>query len=147
MKRIPLLLFVLVLPWHTCRGELEDIKCMSRQSYRRSLQHLIEDDQDVFHIISTDNGGADHKDNYDFVRGSNWNRAIGSKFDHINCYQVGKLKCTKAVAISILLGSYSCSKDHPKHKKYLGPSAAELYKLGEEVMRDLRARRRSRDEL
>ena len=37
-EKIPLLLFVLVLPWHICFCELEDIKFMSRQSYRRSLQ-------------------------------------------------------------------------------------------------------------
>ena len=119
-------------------------KCTSRAAYRKRLGSLIESDQDVFHIVATANGGADHEDNYDFARGASWNRAIGSSADHLNCYLVGVIKCNKAVAISKLIGSHSCSKNHPHHKKYQGKSAAELYKQGEAALRDLRAEARSR---
>lgn len=120
-------------------------ECFSRQAYRKWLGTLIERDQDVFHIIATANGGADHPDNYDFARGSSWNRAIGRRFDDINCYQVGKIKCAKAVRISQLLGSHSCSNHHPKQKKYTGRTAMELYVQGEAAMRDLRAKRRKEE--
>ncbi len=94
----------------------------------------MEQDQDVFHIIASANGGADHPDNYDFVRGRAWNIAIGNKFDDINCYMVGKSKCMKAVAISKV-------KANSKGKVYQGPSAQKLYTMGESAMRDLRMAR------
>ena len=132
---------VLLLAWSSLA--LAQRNCVSRATYRKQLGALIEEDQDVFHIIATANGGADHPDNYDFAKGSTWNRAIGSNYDHVNCYQTGKIKCAKAVAISRRLGSYSCSTNHPKHKKYEGKGAEELYTLGEAALRDVRAKRRS----
>jgi hypothetical protein len=106
----------------------------------------IEADQDVFHIIASDNGGADHPENYDLVKGNGFNRAIGSKFDHINCFMAGKLKCEKAVTVSKTLGSHTPSAS--KHKRYSGKSAAELYKEGEAWFRDARAKmRQTRTEL
>lgn len=121
---------------------------MSKKTYRNKLKELIdiEDDQDVFHIIAIENGGADHKDNYDFVRGNSWNRAIKNFHDDINCYMAGKKKCQKAVAVSKELGSHTCSAKHPYHKKYSGPSAEELYRRGEALMRDLRANVRGNKE-
>ena len=78
------------------------------------------------------NGGADHADNYAFLMGSSFNRFIGNRFkekeegenrkekkrkkidiyiyidrfDHINCYIVGRSKARKAVEISVQLTSY-----------------------------------------
>lgn len=92
---------------------------------------MIEDDQDVFHIIASSNGGADHANNYDFARGQAWNRAIGSKFDHLNCYMAGKSKCQKAVLVSQQLGN--------GRTLYSGKSAEQLYKEGEAYMRTARA--------
>lgn len=103
---------------------------MTRGKYRKALLrlNLIEEDQDVFHVISTKNGGVDHTDNFHYAQNSSYNRAIGYKFDHVNCYLAGKVKAGKAVAVSRKLGGYS------------GPSASVLYKDGESFWRDARAR-------
>lgn len=139
-------LLLLLFPIAALCQPVSEADCVSMRTdtYRKKLGDLVEQDQDVFHIIAKANGGADHPDNYDFARGRAWNIAIGTKFDHINCYQAGKMKCEKAVAISKLWGSHACSKkDHPGHKKYDGPSAEELYKNGEALLRDLRAKART----
>ena len=104
----------------------------SRAAYRKLLKNagLLEDDQDVYHIISSENGGADHMDNYHYAQNGSWNRAIGANHDYINCFLAGKLKSEKAVVISRVQGSYD------------GPDAEELYKLGANAMRDLRAANR-----
>lgn len=86
---------------------------------------MVEDDQDVFHIISKKNGGADHTDNYHFVQNKHMNRAIGHKYDDLNCYLAGEAKAEKAVAISKQMCGYK------------GPSAVELYKQGEERFREM----------
>lgn len=118
-------------------------ECMSRKRYRTDLGAFIEWDQDVYHIISVANGGADHQDNYDLGKGYGWNRAIGANFDHINCFLAGRTKCEKAVAVSMRLGSHTCTPGHRKHKKYTGPSAAELYRRGEAAWRDFRTQQRA----
>jgi hypothetical protein len=79
----------------------------------------LESDVDVCHIISKKNGGADHPDNYDFVRGRSWNRMTSHKYDHVNCFLAGKESCQKAVVVSRVLGTYT------------GPDADELYEAGE----------------
>lgn len=73
---------------------------------------------DVGHIISRANGGADAVDNY-YWQGSGQNRMIGNVADHINCFNVGLPKCTRAVQASTTLAGYS------------GPDAATLYAQGE----------------
>jgi hypothetical protein len=99
---------------------------MSRSVYRERIERLfgkIEGDKDVCHIISKANGGADHPDNYDFVRGRSWNRMLGNRFDDVNCFLAGKEACRKAVDISKSLCDYS------------GPGADELYESGEQRMK------------
>lgn len=92
----------------------------------------IHPDQHVSHIIARAHGGADHPSNYDYVRGRAWNQMTQHRFDHIHCFLAGLSKCEKAVAISQELGSYT--ETHPKHKKYTGPSALELYTRGQAAM-------------
>lgn len=44
---------------------------VTRAQYARQLRAAgvkLESDQDVYHIISSENGGADHPDNYHFVQ-------------------------------------------------------------------------------
>lgn len=83
----------------------------------------MERDRDVTHIISVRNGGADHPDNYDFVRGRGWNRMARHEFDHVNCFLAGREKSQKAVDVSRVWGSYD------------GPSADALYDAGERAFR------------
>lgn len=90
-------------------------------------------DQDIFHIIAGANGGADHSDNYHFAQNRAFNRAIGDRYDHVNCYLVGLEKAKKAVLVSVQFSSYK------------GPSAEELYKKGEAFWRDRRSERRESD--
>jgi hypothetical protein len=127
-------------------GRAVEPKCVSKSSYRTKLKDLglVEVDQDVFHIIAGHHGGADHPDNYDFVRGRKWNQAISSNYDYINCYLAGETKCEKAVAISKQLGNFCDSKRSKNHKYYTGSSAAELHKLGEDALRDFRALERAK---
>jgi hypothetical protein len=125
-----LLLFLLLLLYMLMPSQ-------SRADYRKLLKGvgLLEDDQDVYHIISSENGGADHMDNYHYAQNGSWNRAIGANHDYINCFLAGKLKSEKAVAISRGQGN-------SKGKRYQGPDASVLYKLGEDAMRELRATNR-----
>lgn len=48
------------------------VMCMlqSRAQFRKLLQGLglVEEDQDVYHIIASDHGGADHVSNYHFLQ-------------------------------------------------------------------------------
>ena len=103
------------------------VRPISRYVYRKKIERLfgtpLETDVDVCHIISKKNGGADHPDNYDFLRGRTWNRMIQHNFDDVNCFLAGKEKCQKAVDISKKLNEYS------------GPSADELYSSGERAMK------------
>jgi len=92
---------------------------MQRAQYRQKLKKAGIDieGQDVGHIISKANGGADHQDNY-YTIGSHVNRAMGNRNDDLNCYFAGPAKCRKAVKISRLIGSYN------------GPGHEELYERG-----------------
>ena len=109
----------------------------SRNQYATFLRKsgLLEADQDVFHIIASANGGADHTHNYHFAQNQSWNRAIGSQHDFINCYIAGKIKAEKAVTISRSLGNGSIT--------YSGPDALALYKMGEDIMRTMRREHRN----
>lgn len=112
-----------------CHASLRTFRTMSRQTYRKRLEKTFGrpfesgSDQDVAHIISRKHGGADHPDNYDYVRGRRWNRMTQHRFDDINCFLAGRDKCQKAVDISKRLGTYD------------GPSADELYERGERLMK------------
>jgi len=111
---------------------------VTRAQYARMLRAsglVLESDQDVYHIISSENGGADHPDNYHFVQNRSWNRQIGANHDHINCFMSGLIKSQKAVAISRLLGNNS-------GKKYEGPSAEVLHAAGANAMRGVRVQER-----
>lgn len=98
---------------------------MSRATYRRHLARTIglERDRDVAHIISARNGGADHPDNYDYVRGRGWNRMARHEYDHVNCFLAGREKCQKAVDASRAFGTYE------------GPGAEDMYAAGEKAFR------------
>lgn len=103
------------------------VRPMSRYAYRKRIAKLfgtpLETDVDVCHIIAKKNGGADHPDNYDFLRGRTWNRMVGHSFDDVNCFLAGREKCQKAVDVSKTLNEYT------------GPSADELYDSGELAMK------------
>jgi len=81
---------------------------MTTAKFRRQLLAkglVIEDDQDVFHIIASANGGADHVDNYAFLGNSVLNIKLGCKNDDIVGWMTGLQKLKKAVAVSNLLGN------------------------------------------
>lgn len=105
---------------------------MTTKEYRKRLKELdlLEDDQDVFHIIAHSNGGAEHTDNYHYAQNKSFNRQIGNRFDALNCYLAGKEKASKAVAISRIFGTYN------------GPDADKLYVKGEAFFRDARKQKR-----
>lgn len=85
-------------------------KGMTRQQYRKFLvgaQGKEElEGQDVFHIIAESNGGANHPHNYLKTLSSSFNRSLGDKYDHFNCYLAGLLKTERAVTISKEIGNY-----------------------------------------
>ena len=102
------------------------VRTMPRHEYRKKIEQLfgkVDADRDVCHIIARANGGADHPDNYDFVRGRTWNRMTGHRFDDVNCFLAGKEACKKAVDISRTLCDYA------------GPGADALYESGERAMK------------
>lgn len=109
----------------------------SRDKYRRLLRKhgQLMDDQDVFHIIAKENGGADHVDNYHYAQNAALNRALGCRHDYLNAYLAGMQRAQAAVRVSQKYGN----KDG---KKYRGPSAEELYKKGEDAVRLIRMENR-----
>jgi hypothetical protein len=109
---------------------------MSRSAFRSRMEKAgrpLRPGQDVCHIISEANGGANHSDNY-FVASEAFNRSTGSRHDCLIAYIAGKDLAEKAVAISKAMMGYS------------GPTAAVLYCRGEEVFRMIRAESRNRNE-
>jgi len=106
--------------------------------------------QHVYHIISASNGGPDHTDNYLYALGGSFNIAIGDRFDHLNCFLAGKAKAQKAVAIAMKVANDSSKHGHidkrgkqrpttffeGRHKEIR--SADELYKMGQDLFRDMR---------
>jgi hypothetical protein len=85
--------------------------------------------QDVCHIISEANGGANHSDNF-FIAGEAFNRSTGNRHDQLIAYIAGREAAERAVVISRAMNGYS------------GPNAETLYKQGEEVFRAVRAENR-----
>ena len=112
--------------------------------------------QHVYHIISASNGGPDHTDNYLYALGGSFNIAIGDRFDHLNCFLAGKAKAQKAVAIAMKVANDSSMHGHidkrgkqrpttffeGRHKEIR--SADELYKMGQDLFRDMRQAARKR---
>eukprot|EP00898_Chlorokybus_atmophyticus_P004194 jgi/Chlat1/4776/Chrsp308S04733 len=108
---------------------------MSRKTYRSRLKAHgldVQQDQDILHIVSVDNGGADHTDNYWFAMGRALNIRLGAKHDHVCAYMVGLLATEKAVARS----REAPQKGEARTKAYVGLSASELIRKGEAVFRD-----------
>jgi len=120
-------------------SQITSVASMSRAKYAKLLRAngLLEEDQDVFHIISSENGGADHPHNYHYAQNRSWNRAIGANHDYINCFLAGKIKARKAVKVSREIGNY-------RGKKYDGPGAEDLYEAGENSMRKMRSENRKK---
>ena len=134
---------------------------MSRDDFRKILARdgLIEtqpgakhEGQHVYHIIATSNGGPDHTDNYLYALGGSFNIAVGDRFDHLNCFLAGKAKAEKAVAIAIKVANDPSLHMHiekrGKAKQVTtfrdGPHASiqsggQLYKMGQDLFRDMRA--------
>jgi len=106
---------------------------MTKATYRKKLLDAgwLEQDQDVFHIIAFANGGADHVDNYHYAQNAAYNRRIGAKADHLNCYFAGKRKTAKAIKASVEHGKYKLS------SKTIELEVAYLYGKGEAAFRDM----------
>lgn len=106
--------------------------------------------QHVYHIISANNGGPDHTDNYLYALGGSFNIAIGDRFDHLNCFLAGKAKAQKAVAIAMKVANDPSKHDHIDKRGKQQPttffegrhkdirSGDELYKMGQDLFRDMR---------
>ena len=133
---------------------LTALKCkdclMTTAKYAKHLRSLGLDlqDQDVFHIIASENGGADHPDNYLYALGSTFNRSIGANYDELCCFLAGKAKAKKAVEISMRLGNTPRNKKKPQ-KKYQGTvstvaevEAQHLFHRGQALMYAVRAEKR-----
>ena len=122
--------------------------------------------QHVFHIISASNGGPDHTDNYLYALGGSFNIAIGDRFDHLNCFLAGKAKAQKAVAIAMKVASDESLRKYidkrgrqrattfweGRHEKVANGAgrnairtADQLYKMGQDLFRDMRQGARERD--
>jgi hypothetical protein len=91
----------------------------------------VESDQDVYHIISEANGGANHISNYHCAQNEGLNRAIGCRHDYLNVFLAGLEKAKLAVAVSREFGSYT------------GPDAEVLYEQGKRTMFWLRVYNRN----
>jgi hypothetical protein len=91
------------------RGIFQDINSMgklTRQQYKKELVRRLGlgcryKDTDVFHIIGSKNGGADHAHNYLFMLGSSFNRTIKHHFDDLNCFIAGLHRTKMAVKVSL----------------------------------------------
>ena len=122
--------------------------------------------QHVFHIISASNGGPDHTDNYLYALGGSFNIAIGDRFDHLNCFLAGRSKAQKAVAIAMRVASddslhrFIDRRGRQRAKTFwegrhmpvaneagmdAEKTADELYKMGQDLFRDMRQGARERD--
>ena len=133
---------------------------MSRDEFRKILARdgLIEtqpgakhEGQHVYHIIATSNGGPDHTDNYLYALGGSFNIAVGDRFDHLNCFLAGKAKAEKAVAIAIKVANDPSLHMHIEKRGKAKQvtfrdgrhgsiqSGGQLYKMGEDLFRDMRA--------
>ena len=135
--------------WLKARTKLTRNESMGRKEYADTLKNLGLDlsDQDVFHIIANEHGGADHPDNYLYALGKSFNRSIGSKFDALNCFLAGKEKALKAIKISEEIGNRDDPRGKPV-KKYIRKAASleeecsRLIGEGQSMISSLRAEMR-----
>lgn len=107
---------------------------MSRATYRQRLRAagvIIYSDQDVLHIVASENGGADCAENYLFVGSRSPNRAMGSRYDYFYAWLAGTAHAREAVRVSRLYGN-------AKGKRYTGPSAEQLITRGNTLSREIR---------
>jgi len=89
---------------HWCKFQVEeaisvDNEYMQRGKYRKHLIEggLLSEDQHIFHIIASANGGPDHPDNYLGALGGVFNCSIGKRMDYFCCFIAGLDKTKKAV--------------------------------------------------
>lgn len=128
-------------------------KCMTTATYANHLKRLLGGDalkgQHVFHIIASENGGADHPDNYLFCLNSVFNQAIRHVYDDFNCFLAGKEKTIKAIKVSQRLGNKPRRNGKPQKKyawKYssvVEEESERLYGEGQKFFTAARALRRS----
>eukprot|EP00443_Scrippsiella_acuminata_P029972 CAMPEP_0115208214 /NCGR_PEP_ID=MMETSP0270-20121206/21114_1 /TAXON_ID=71861 /ORGANISM="Scrippsiella trochoidea, Strain CCMP3099" /LENGTH=389 /DNA_ID=CAMNT_0002621827 /DNA_START=71 /DNA_END=1237 /DNA_ORIENTATION=- len=80
-------------------GSVVPSEFMPRTEYRAHLEKSLglTENQDVFHIIASANGGPDHPDNYLGALGSSFNRSLGCSMDFFCCFIAGLEKTQKAV--------------------------------------------------
>ncbi|KND01916.1 uncharacterized protein SPPG_02425 [Spizellomyces punctatus DAOM BR117] len=74
-----------------------------RGSDGRTGKLVVRAGQDKCHIISRKNGGSDHPNNL-YACSSSVNRSRQHRFDHLNCRDVGKERCVKAIVASRVTG-------------------------------------------
>eukprot|EP00927_Polykrikos_kofoidii_P049257 TRINITY_DN43340_c0_g1_i1.p1 TRINITY_DN43340_c0_g1~~TRINITY_DN43340_c0_g1_i1.p1 ORF type:complete len:433 (-),score=90.76 TRINITY_DN43340_c0_g1_i1:83-1381(-) len=76
------------------------VEYMSRGKYRAYLARTmgVSNDQHVFHIIASANGGPDHPDNYIGALAGVFNCSAGCRLDYFCCFVAGLEKSEKAVA-------------------------------------------------
>ena len=134
------------------RPRLVQTQCWCPRDVRRVVVVCAKHEgQHVYHIIATSNGGPDHTDNYLYALGGSFNIAVGDRFDHLNCFLAGKAKAEKAVAIAIKVANDPSLHMHIEKRGKAKQvtfrdgrhgsiqSGGQLYKMGEDLFRDMRA--------
>lgn len=122
-------------------GEVETHGKMSRQTYRRHHEDKIEDikrttgnNPDTCHIISANQGGADHEHNF-ILAGASFNRRLQDKGDDLMCAiaaeREGIDKVRKAIRASRLQNDCTLTVD----------DAERLVKQGEKKFRQYQQQR------
>jgi len=123
---------------------------MSTAKYRTHLIRLniieeSDNDMDVFHIVASAHGGADHPHNYNIAQGSGYNRSIGARYDDLNIYFVGKARAQKAIQVSMDLGNTSRRRNGkqpikytPQHSSTADGEANYRYQAGERMFKCMR---------
>lgn len=109
-----------IIPIKTLIQPFDRNNICTRAQYRKKLESIgikLDHDQDVLHIISKANGGADHIDNYLFLGNMRLNRRLGKNADEIYCYLSGLEGTKRAVQASLRYGTFA---DHftPAHILY-----------------------------
>ena len=93
--------------------------------------------QDVFHIIASSNGGADHPHNYLYTLGKEFNIQISDKLDELNCYLAGVPLAAKAIGISMAIENTPRSKKPPR--SYVCNFHEDPFKEAEAMCKDGKA--------
>ncbi|TPX65094.1 hypothetical protein SpCBS45565_g05413 [Spizellomyces sp. 'palustris'] len=77
--------------------------CCRQVKRTTSTKMAVKSGQGRCHIISRKNGGSDHPDNM-YACPSPVNRSQQHRMDHLNCRDVKKKRCMKAIAVSRATG-------------------------------------------